>query len=330
MTPPGSDDARQGSDLPPEPPYSEELLADLHAERLDPATAAHIRGRITDDPDALAVLEALDRTDADLRRHAADTDLPIPESVAARLQETLSQISREAGASAASAHGVGADHPPTPGVAAPLAPHPHRPQTSAAQRGRTAAGVGRGLSLGVRHILGASIGALALVAVIALAAGAFGSGGEVGDQRAADAASATSTPAAAPTSAKTESTTTGSATTGSNAPAANSTVTDSAATDATTTEATVAAATMLSVLGESSGAPFSSVDALRRCTAANGVSAQTVVVGSGEILVDETPRAVILLATGVAGRFDALVVELHCDTGDPATVSRTTIGAGGR
>jgi hypothetical protein len=35
---------------------------------------------------------------------------------------------------------------------------------------------------------------------------------------------------------------------------------------------------------------------------------------------------VILLGTGVAGRFLALVVGPDCDTGNPATVSRTTIG----
>ena len=84
----------------------------------------------------------------------------------------------------------------------------------------------------------------------------------------------------------------------------------------------------LSVLGRTDGAPFVSINALRRCTSANGVPAQTATVGSGPITVGGRPAAVILLSTGVAGRFEALVVGLDCDTNNPATVSRTVIGAG--
>ena len=47
-----------------------------------------------------------------------------------------------------------------------------------------------------------------------------------------------------------------------------------------------------------------------------------------QITVGGRPAAVILLSTGVAGRFEALVVGLDCDTNNPATVSRTVIGAG--
>ncbi|MGV9826886.1 MULTISPECIES: anti-sigma factor family protein [unclassified Gordonia (in: high G+C Gram-positive bacteria)] len=85
-------------------------------------------------------------------------------------------------------------------------------------------------------------------------------------------------------------------------------------------------ASALTVLGDSSARPFGSESALRRCTAANGVPASTPVLGSGDIVVAGVPRIVILLGTGVAGRFDALVVERGCDTGNPATVSNTTIG----
>lgn len=85
-------------------------------------------------------------------------------------------------------------------------------------------------------------------------------------------------------------------------------------------------AAALSVLGRTDGSPFASTDALRRCTAANGIPATTPVLGSGPVTVDGTQQVVILLGTGVAGRFLALVVGPDCDTGNPETVSRTTIG----
>ncbi|MBD0862830.1 hypothetical protein IA539_16695 [Gordonia sp. zg691] len=82
----------------------------------------------------------------------------------------------------------------------------------------------------------------------------------------------------------------------------------------------------LSVLGRTDGAPFGSVAALRRCTAAHLIPVQVVIVGSGQIMVDGEPAAAILLSTGVAGRFDALIVGLDCDIGNPALISRAIIG----
>ncbi len=92
------------------------------------------------------------------------------------------------------------------------------------------------------------------------------------------------------------------------------------------TVATPGAAAALSVLGRTDGAPFASTAALRRCTAANGVSAATPVLGSGPVTVNGVRQVVILLATGTAGRFLALVVGPECDSGNPATISRTIIG----
>ena len=85
-------------------------------------------------------------------------------------------------------------------------------------------------------------------------------------------------------------------------------------------------AVALSVLGRTDGAPFGSVEALRRCTAAHLVPVEVVIVGSGRILVDGTGAAAILLSTGVAGRFDALIVGLDCDLGNPALISRGIVG----
>ena len=68
------------------------------------------------------------------------------------------------------------------------------------------------------------------------------------------------------------------------------------------------------------------MEALRRCTAAHLVPVEVVIVGSGRILVDGTGAAAILLSTGVAGRFDALIVGLDCDLGNPALISRGIVG----
>ncbi|MFT4395430.1 hypothetical protein ACLTEW_10890 [Gordonia lacunae] len=85
-------------------------------------------------------------------------------------------------------------------------------------------------------------------------------------------------------------------------------------------------AVALAVLGRTEGAPFGSVEALRRCTAAHRVPADVVIVGSGRILVNGAEAAAILLSTGVAGRFDALIVGLDCDLGNPALISRGIVG----
>ncbi|MEO9330647.1 hypothetical protein [Gordonia aurantiaca] len=85
-------------------------------------------------------------------------------------------------------------------------------------------------------------------------------------------------------------------------------------------------ASALSVIGRTDGAPFGSVAALRRCTSAHLVSESTAVVGSGRIVYQGEPAAAILLSTGVAGRFDALIVGLDCDTGNPSLLARGVIG----
>ncbi|SDU72481.1 hypothetical protein [Gordonia westfalica] len=85
-------------------------------------------------------------------------------------------------------------------------------------------------------------------------------------------------------------------------------------------------ASALSVLGRTDGAPFASVAALRRCTAEHLIPTTVAVVGSGRIIFHGDPAAAILLSTGIAGRFDALIVGLDCDTGNPAFLARGTIG----
>jgi len=82
---------RQGT--PIDPPWSVDLLADLHAGVLDAETEALLRPRVEADADARAVLKALDATLADL---SSLPPIPMPHDVAARIDAAL----------AAEAHGV--------------------------------------------------------------------------------------------------------------------------------------------------------------------------------------------------------------------------------
>lgn len=80
-------------------PLTVELLADLQAGLLDDATAAQVRRRVRADPDATAVLRALNRVRGDVAALATDTGSapdPPPE-VAARHAEMLAAMLRSTG-----------------------------------------------------------------------------------------------------------------------------------------------------------------------------------------------------------------------------------------
>lgn len=75
----------------PEPPYPVELLAELHADNLPPEQADRLRTLVRQDPDAVAVLEALDSVTARLRDLGRDetSATPMPPHVAARLERAV-------------------------------------------------------------------------------------------------------------------------------------------------------------------------------------------------------------------------------------------------
>ncbi|WP_137809141.1 MULTISPECIES: hypothetical protein [unclassified Gordonia (in: high G+C Gram-positive bacteria)] len=256
MTPRGPDDHETG-DLP-DPPYSAEILADLHAGALPDRTAAHIHSRIVDDVAAQSILAALDHTSDDLRS-AGPAPAPVPDQVRADVATTLAALGRD----------------------------PAPVDISAARRGRRPA---RSRSRDDRRMAGRL-----LLAAAAVVVGAVGTVGILRLVSAPDATNPGQTPRAQSSSVPT--------------PAGPADV-----------------ATALSVLGRTDGAPFGSVEALRRCTAAHLVPVEVVIVGSGRVLVDGTGAAAILLSTGVAGRFDALIVGLDCDLGNPALISRGIVG----
>ncbi|MCS7483609.1 hypothetical protein ACFFQW_43405 [Umezawaea endophytica] len=80
---------RQGT--PIDPPWSVDLLADLHAGVLDTETEALLRPRVEADPEARAVLEALDATLADL---SSLPPIPMPRDVAERIDLALAAEAR--------------------------------------------------------------------------------------------------------------------------------------------------------------------------------------------------------------------------------------------
>lgn len=79
---------RRDPGTPPDPSWSPELLADLHAGVLDDEAAEQLRQRVAEDAEAQHVLAALDATSADL---ADAPPIPIPDDVAARIDAALEQ-----------------------------------------------------------------------------------------------------------------------------------------------------------------------------------------------------------------------------------------------
>lgn len=73
------------------PPWSVDLLADLHAGALDPRTEAELRPLVENDPEAREILAALDATLADLRDLPP---IPMPREVAERIDAALADEAR--------------------------------------------------------------------------------------------------------------------------------------------------------------------------------------------------------------------------------------------
>ncbi|MCP2168954.1 hypothetical protein [Goodfellowiella coeruleoviolacea] len=73
------------------PPWSVDLLADLHAEAIDPDLAAELWPRVTADPEASAIIAAFEATQAEL---ADLPELTMPDDVAARIEAALAAEAR--------------------------------------------------------------------------------------------------------------------------------------------------------------------------------------------------------------------------------------------
>ncbi|TCP57427.1 hypothetical protein EV191_1011382 [Tamaricihabitans halophyticus] len=71
------------------PPWSVDVLADLQAGVLDPETEAQLWPQVNADPEARAILAALDETTADLNALGAAPAPPMPAEFAARLDAAI-------------------------------------------------------------------------------------------------------------------------------------------------------------------------------------------------------------------------------------------------
>ncbi|MEV4311516.1 hypothetical protein [Actinocrispum sp. NPDC049592] len=76
------------------PPWSVDLLADLQAGALDPGAAAQLWPQVNADPEARAILAALEATQADLREFAMAPAPPMPAHFAARLDAAIAAESQ--------------------------------------------------------------------------------------------------------------------------------------------------------------------------------------------------------------------------------------------
>ena len=228
----------------PEPPFSLEMVADLHAGVYPDDVADALRSKVFDDPDSLAIWKALDATTDELSA-APVLEEPLPAYAQHKLDQAL--------------HAMAGDH--------------HRATGEAVTPLRRRRGA----------LLFSAVAAAAAVTAIA-AATTFAFSGR-------------SEPAIAEQNAPTP-----------------------------TSIAVPSDATLLSALGQSADAAFGDLARRDRCLAANDIQPATPVLGATSIQAGGGPAVVILLSTGTAGRFDALVVGADCDTANPATLSRTTIG----
>ncbi|MEU0500305.1 hypothetical protein [Nocardia sp. NPDC005998] len=73
----------------PQPPFSPELLADLHADNVAPELSEPLWAAVRSDPEALRFLSSLDDVSAELRNLGRDERIvhPMPADIAARLEE---------------------------------------------------------------------------------------------------------------------------------------------------------------------------------------------------------------------------------------------------
>lgn len=81
------------------PPWSVDVLADLHAGVLSESEAAELWPRVNADPEARTIIEALDATSADLADLSAAPVPPMPAEVAARIDAALAQEQQARGGS---------------------------------------------------------------------------------------------------------------------------------------------------------------------------------------------------------------------------------------
>lgn len=238
-----------------EPPYSRELLADLHAGALDEELASALWPRVRAEQGAGAVLGALDATVRQLHAAAEHPGaVPIPAGVAARIDAALAGQS----------------------------PQPVAVTDLAAVRAH-------------RRRRGAYAGA-ALVAAAAAVAGVVSLNAALGSNTVAGTPQA-GAPAPSPPPLPLD---LGSGALGSQA---------------------------LAVVGRHDLGPLNDNAVLAGCLQANGIPAETAVIGASPVLLNGKQGILLLLPSGRAAVFTALVVGRECSAQNADTRSKVEIGA---
>lgn len=281
------EDRREGA--PQGPPWSLDVVADFHAGALDADTTERLRPRLHADEGARQLLAALDATREEV---AATPVATIPDDVAVRIETALAD---EAFADEAPAREPVSQHTARP-VAAPQEPFAQpSPARDATVVDFEAAGRrARGRRSRRRYGWGAAV-----VAVAAAALGVVVLGTPVLER------SATPPQAIEPT-----------------APAADPSTPLAVRGD----EVKLSSEQLTSVLGsEEYTSKLSDPTRMLACLRANGIDSGNP-VGAREITVNGRPAQLFVLPTGDIGKFRLLAVGTGCGTGNPATISNTTVG----
>ncbi|MBB5913789.1 hypothetical protein BJY24_002656 [Nocardia transvalensis] len=80
----------------PQPPFSTDLLADLHADNVAPELSGRLWPQVREDPESLRFLRSLDDVTAELQALGRDSHVlhPIPPDVSARLDRLLDDLAQ--------------------------------------------------------------------------------------------------------------------------------------------------------------------------------------------------------------------------------------------
>lgn len=271
------------------PPWSVDVLADLHAGVLDEQQAAELWPLVNADPDARAIIEALESTTADLSGFASLDVEPMPADVASRIDAAL-ELERQGTAQMAQAPDRGtaqAPPQPSPGQGTPLS----RPEESnvvsldAARRRRNKRlGWGAGLLTA----------AAAVVAAVLVAVPGMGEkpGGDLAEppQRPQSSVAGEAPPLAV----------------------------DSGNLSAAVGE----------ISGVRDFGPLGDQQRLSACLAANGVDPSVQPVGFRPVTINGDDALVVLLTTGKLGQLRLLALAPDCGEGNPGLLMDETVGRG--
>ncbi|MEU6128794.1 hypothetical protein ABZ805_06420 [Saccharopolyspora sp. NPDC047091] len=282
-------------DTPQGPPWSLDLVADLHAGALDPETAEQLLPRLREDPEASALLAALDATASDLRgledlkEPAPEVPSPaMPADVAARLDDALraeldawpadTAPAPEAAGFAASWSGNARPEPATPEPAPVL--------DLAAARARRRKRVG--------WTTGLITAAAAVTGIVVLGTSTLGGGSPDGGT---------------PQAGRPEGT-----------PAA-----DGPPPLALRGGDTLPASQLGPALSSEQYGELTDPARLLGCLQANGVTSGNP-LGARDVTIDGKPARALVLPGGGIGKFRILIVGQECGPNQAATISDSTLG----